>query len=183
MKQFFFEVRSYGLKIACKNLCINILYRILDAERIKIKYKKEKKMKLLFTLILFCAMVFSEQITIVFGANLREDHNAKSAVLRQNPVEKKYDVLEVFGDYLKVKVISNSVNVGKEGYLWEGNIVEQNDDIAIVKDAAINVEPKKGDHVCTVAKGGVVKIKSVVATWYKINLDGQDMWVSKINCK
>ena len=140
-----------------------------------------KKLILMFFVILTVA--FAAKITVVDFGNLREEPNVKSEKI-DIVSSGTYEVIDTYSDYTYVKVISNSINVGKEGYIYTPLLNEKlSENIFSTKDACINKEEKKGTKLCTVKEGAIVKVIKINVTWYKIKFEELEGWISKISVK
>jgi len=137
-----------------------------------------KKYVLAMLLIMFC-FLFAEKVKLLGLPNIRTAPNSKASVTTNAVI---YDVLDVYGDYYKVKVTEGSDNVGKIGWAWVGGL-DMGKDIATAKDAKIKkpglilrAKPtKNSDKVCLVKEGASVDIIECKVTWYKIALG----WIYK----
>ena len=147
--------------------------------------------KILLTILFLVSFaVAGNQIKMTEACQIRNTSDWRTStnvgVIQSNETT---TVLETYGDWVQVEVVSGSDHAGKTGYMWSKRVGDSNvgTSVVIIEGCTLRSSPEKvsdntpadtaddTNFVAKVRKGAVLKIIKVVPTWYRI---GPNKWVS-----
>lgn len=137
-----------------------------------------KKSLIFILFFVFVGIVFAKSVETVQWSSLRVEPNVQSASVTNIPPDIKCEVLDVFGDY--VKVTDGKIT----GYVWEKLLIESDDGLVIGgQGCSVCTKPDKKTAKFVFKAGTKVKKLDVAATWYKVSYLGKIGWTYCKNVK
>jgi uncharacterized protein YgiM (DUF1202 family) len=134
--------------------------------------------KIIFILLLI-GCLFAEKMITANACNMRKDHLSKAEKIIVVPAGEEVEVIELFGDYKKVEVLSGD-HTGKIGFMWQALIIENEKETKVGKlGGCLRDKPKDGDVIAKVGKGKKLKIIETIVTWYKVKYKDKEGWIYK----
>ncbi len=98
------------------------------------------------------------------------------------PANEIFEVLDISGNWIKVKAISGTDNVGAVGWVFKKGMADES--TVGGEGVAVRVGPgSKNERLCSFRAGTVVKIVERQIQWYKVKYRNDVLWIYHTRAK